>query len=424
MRTRTASAAVAVMVLALTIATASVATASRGSHTSSSESANAAKGLFYTGNAYGTFAFVGSTVVAGKSAFVSLGCTTAAGARNTNTVSTVDVPDVVTTGVIDTTAGSFAHDGTVKSRTSAVVHEANLLSGLITATEIKAVSATIHDANGFRVRAAGSRFVDLVVNGVPISGTPAPNTTIQLPGVGRVVLNQRIKHVGSSSASLTENMIHVYVTVDLPGIAKGTQIIVAHATSDLELNKAGSLDGFAFGTKAHTGHVLISGRSALVRMPCGGTHGRVKTNSVASVSLPGIGATGTVTDTAEGTIDRHEATGETTSTVQGADLLSGLITADLITADAHASKAGGVITLSDEGSSFVNLVVNGQPIAGDVAPNTRIRVDGLTIWLHRVITSSNDIEVRMIEIVVKGSNPFGLDIGTDIQVAVAHASVH
>jgi hypothetical protein len=242
--------------------------------------------------------------------------------------------------------------------------------------------------------------------------------------VGRVVLNEQITSIGASTASFTVNMVHVFVTVDQPGVAKGTQIIVAHATSDLELNKAGSLDGIAYGTRAHVGHSVISGPSAVVHMPCAGTDGRVKTNSVAGVSIPGVGSTGTVTDTAQGTIDATTATGETTSTAQAVDLLSSLVTADLVKADAHASKAGGVITLSDAGSTFVNLVVNDQPISGDVAPNTKIRVDGLMIWLHRVITTSNSIEVRMIEIIVKGSNPFNLKTGTDIQVAVAEASVH
>src|SRR5206468_1078901 len=135
-------------------------------------------------------------------------------------------------------------------------------------------------------------------------------------------------------------------------------------------------------------------------------------------------STGTVTDTAQGTVGATQASGETTSTVQAANLLSGLVTADVITADAHASEKNGVIALGDAGSHFVNLVVNGDPIAGNVARNTRIRVDGLVIWLHRVIRTSNDIQVRMIEIVVNGSNPFGLDVGTDIRVAVADASVH
>jgi hypothetical protein len=388
------------------------------------QSAGTGEGLFYTGNAYGTYAFVGKTVVAGRSALVTLGCTTTAGIHNTNTVGTVNVPNVITTGAIDTTADSLGSGGTVKSRTSADIHDASLLSGLITTTEVKAVSTTAHSAAGFHLSAAGSSFVNLVVNGVPITGTPAPNTTIHLPGVGRVVLNEQIRRIGTRRASLTVNMVHVYVTIDLPGIAKGTQIILAHATSDLELNKAGSLDGIAYGTKAHVGHVVISGPSAVVHMPCAGTKGRVKTNSVASVSLPGIGSTGTVTDTAQGSIDATTATGETTSTVQAADLLAGLVTADLIKADAHASKTGGNISLGDAGSTFVNLVVNGQPISGDVAANTRIKVDGLTIWLHRVITKSNSIEVRMIEIIAKEGNVFGLQTGTDIQIAVAEASVH
>lgn len=423
MRTRSGSALVALMIFALPIGLVSAAAAAQVS-SAAPPAASPGAGLFYTGDAYGTYAFVGHTVVAGKSALVALGCTTNAGVHNTNTVATVNVPNVVTTGAIDTSADSIATRNTVKSRTSADVHDASLLSGLITASEVTAASTTSHNAAGFHVRAKGSSLVNLVVGGNPISGTPAPNTTIHLPGVGRVVLNEQIKRIGSSTASFTVNMIHVFVTVDQPGVAKGTQIIVAHATSDLELNKAGSLDGIAYGTKAHVEHNVISGPSAVVHMPCAGTKGKVKTNSVTSVSIPSVGSTGTVTDTAQGTIDASTASGETTSTVQTVDLLSGLVTADLVKADAHASKTGGVITLGDGGSTFVNLVVNGDPISGDAPPNTKIKVDGLTIWLHRVITSSNNIEVRMIEIIVKGSNPFGLQPRTDIQVAVAEASAH
>ena len=110
--------------------------------------------------------------------------------------------------------------------------------------------------------------------------------------------------------------------------------------------------------------------------------------------------------------------------MQTVDLLSSLVTADTVKADAHASKTAGVITLSDAGSTFVNLVVNGQPISGDVARNTKITVGNLTIWLHRVIQTPNSIEIRMIEIIVNGPNPFNLQTGTDIRVAVAEASVH
>lgn len=414
---------IALTILALPIATTAPAVA-LGGRNAPRQSTGADAGLFYTGNAYGSYAFVGSTLVAGKSALVALGCATTAGVHQRNEIAHVSVPGVLSTGVIESRAATSDSGGTQTSRTSSEVHNADVLTGLITADEIKAASATSHNGNGFRTTAGGSHFLNLVVNGQPISAHVKPNTTIQLPGVGRVVLNEHRRTVGADSASFTVNMIHVYVTQDLPGIPKGTQIVVAHATSDLELNKEGSLDGMAFGSKAHVGHTVISGRTALVRMPCAGTHGDVKMNSVAGVNLPGIGTTGTVTDTAQGSVDATTASSETTSTVQAADLLSGLVTADVIVADAHASKTGGVVSLGDAGSHFVNLVVNGHAIDDNVAPNTRIRVDGLTIWLHRVLQDSNSIEVRMIEIVVKGSNPFGLEIGTDVQVAVAEASVH
>jgi hypothetical protein len=41
-----------------------------------------------------------------------------------------------------------------------------------------------------------------------------------------------------------------------------------------------------------------------------------------------------------------------------------------------------------------------------------------------VIQKPNQITVRMIEIIVNGANPFGLNLSTDIQVAVAEASAH
>jgi hypothetical protein len=75
---------------------------------------------------------------------------------------------------------------------------------------------------------------------------------------------------------------------------------------------------------------------------------------------------------------------------------------------------------------FVDLHVEGFPdIGDDVPPNTRLRILGLgTLWLHRIIQTSNSIEVRMIELIVTEPNGFGIAVGTNIRVAVASASVH
>jgi hypothetical protein len=395
----------------------------------------ASPGLFYTGDAFGSLAKVASTVTSGKTAVVGFGCQTQAGRHVANTIASLNAPPVITTGVVNTTGDSTDTGSVQSSQFTADVHDVNLLAGLITATEVKAVSTTSNDATGLHVSSVGSTFVDLVVGGTAITGTPAPNTvlTLSVGGqvVGTVTLNEQVQSISATKAALTVNMIHVKLTAAIPGVATaGTDIIVSHAKSDLELNKAGSLDGKAYGTKATVGSLILSGPTALITMPCAGTNGQVRTNSMATVDLGSLGSSGTVTDTAQGTITAATASGETTSTVQTVELLSSdggqtfLVTADLVKADAHASKTGGVLTFSDSGSHFTNLVVNGTPIADNVAANTQITVDGLTIWLHRVIQKPNQITVRMIEIIVTGSNPFGLNLNTDIQVAVAEASVH
>jgi hypothetical protein len=219
-------------------------------------------------------------------------------------------------------------------------------------------------------------------------------------------------------------MIHLTITASLPGITAGTQVVVAHADSDLELNKSGTLDGVAYGSLVNVSNVVLSGRMAVQSMPCGGTRGRLLTNQVASVNVPGVITSGTVVDTARGKDNATFLGGETTSTIQGLNLGAGLISADLIKADASASNNGGVV-LSDTGSQFVNLVVNGTAITDPVAPNTEINtIPGITIWLHRVIQRSNSIQVRMIELIVTGPNAGGLQLGLDVRVAVAEASVH
>lgn len=391
-------------------------------------------GFQFVADAYGTQATLGNVFVAGKTAVSTLGACgiVAPPVHDENTVASADATPLFTTGVINTTAdGNILQNGTLQAMATADVHDASLLvtqlGGVITADEVKAVSTTTHDAAGFHTSANGSAFVNLVVAGVPIIGLPAPNTQINLLGFGRVVLNEQITRIRQASASFTVNMIHVFIDqANILNIPVGTQIIVSHATSGLTSGVQGTLDGQAYGTKATVARVVTSGPSALIKMSCLGTNGRLKTNSIAEVQVPPLFSVGEVVDTALGTENSTSAVGELTSTVQGVDVVTSLVTASLIKADAHASNINGALTFSDDGSMFVDLHVTGFPdIGDDVPPNTRLHIVGLgTLWLHRIIQTSNSIEVRMIEVIVTEANGFGLSIGTDIQVAVAEASVH
>ncbi|HXM24362.1 MAG TPA: choice-of-anchor P family protein [Terriglobales bacterium] len=381
--------------------------------------------LVFGASAFGTDAFVGTKVLSGKSAFVTLGdCSTTIGAHVTNTVTSANVPPIFTTGAINTVAMTSA----TMSQASSHVQQANALAGLITADDVTAVSTTMDQNGSLQVSASGSAFTNLVVAGQQIQGTPPPNTKIQLPGFGFVVLNEEHSKIGNSSAKLVVNMIHVFVTqANVLNIPKGAQIIVADALSRLQVAPNAALDGFSFGSSAHLGHTIISGRSALEIMPCLGTDGELRENTAAGVNVPKILTTGSVKDTVQGTVSSDSSVGETTSTVHGSNLVSKLLTAKVIKADSNASTTDGIkFTFSDTGSRFLGLKVSGHPgIHDNVPPNTKVKISGLgTLWLHRVIQTDNYIEVRMVELIVNQANKYGIAVGTEVRIADAHVSLH
>ena len=107
------------------------------------------------------------------------------------------------------------------------------------------------------------------------------------------------------------------------------------------------------------------------------------------------------------------------------DLLNSLVGATTIEAVAHGIRTNGNDAFDHAGSMFVGLSVAGFPnIHDDVAPNTKVVIANLgTLYLYRVMRSSNAIEVRIIELKVTQANAFGLPIGADIRVAVARAAI-
>ncbi len=377
----------------------------------------------YTGNAYGTKVSVGSTVKSGPSAYITLGCTTSAGVQKSNTVLDVNVAPLAFSGTVRTTANTSASP--TKSRTTAETEKVSLLGGAVTADLVRAVSSTTRSSGAFQTSSAGSTFVNLRVGTTVINATTAPNTRIDLDGLGYVILNEQVRSVKPTKASLTVNMIHVFVTVSNNlGFKVGTDIIVSHAQSGLAGPTAVFLDGKAYGTSLRVGSLVKSGPSAVVYMPCTGTNGRILTNSLATVNIPGVLTSGTLRNTAQGTVTASTATGVTTATIEKVNLLGGLVTADVVKAVARASSDGTTNTFSDEGSSLLNLSVSGHPgVKADA--NTKVELAGLgTLYIHRVIRTSTSIEVRMLELVVQQTNTYGLAVGTVLRVAVAEASVH
>jgi hypothetical protein len=108
---------------------------------------------------------------------------------------------------------------------SATLGTVSILNGLITADGVVAMaSSTGGDSN-----AAGSSLANLVVNGVQMSD-PAPNTRVELAGVGYAILNEQV----TTSNGITVNMIHVVLQQRvLAGYVTTGEIVVGSASSSV-----------------------------------------------------------------------------------------------------------------------------------------------------------------------------------------------
>jgi hypothetical protein len=383
--------------------------------------------ILYSAGAYGSQASVAGIVTVARTAPVAVGsgCGTAkVPSMVTGTVASLNALPLLTTGLVNTSASDAPGIATGSSD----VHSLTLLAGLISATEIKSVSTTTVDSHQvLQSSAAGSTFVNLNVLGRIINGLPAPNTTIPLANLGRIVLNEQISSRPVGAMHLTVNMVHLYITLtNVLGIPIGTEVIVSDASSGLTVvGGPGALEGTAYGTTV-SGTLLSSGPTASASVPCQGTNGIVKTNTLAALNLPLILNSGTIVDTAVGTVSPGFVNSETTSTVQGLNLLSGLLTANVIHAHASGTTTDGVNFNFAGGGSFTGISVAGHPeITDNVPPNTQIPILNLgTLYLNRVILNNNTIQNRMVELIVNHSNTLGLPIGLDIKISYAEAGLH
>jgi hypothetical protein len=134
-------------------------------------------------------------------------------------------------GLASITTGQIA-EGLVSVTATAEAADVNILNGLISAKAVLALATSFANGTTAAAESNGSTLLDLVIAGVSYAdGAPAPNTRVDLPGVGYVMLNEQVSSGdGMRSAGLTVNMIHVYLVDPLTGTTTG-EIVVAAARS-------------------------------------------------------------------------------------------------------------------------------------------------------------------------------------------------
>ena len=331
------------------------------------------------GNAYGVKVQVGGLLVVTPQVSADIGScfgNTSNGAHKT--ALSLNIPNILSSDSVDShvETGKSSDGTSTFTRSTETIQNVNLLGGLIHATTLKALSEVRYtDGSGFSFR-NGSSVVGLTINGKSINGAQAPNTKIDLPGIGFVVVNEQKRNVKSDFASQEVNLIHVHVTnAGNPlGLQLGTDITVAHAFASLTtpLPIGGRVNGTASGIYYRLGNVVKIGQNPHASIPClGGT----STANLATLSVPSIVSAQTMATTATGTLGPTKTVGETTATIQSVNLLNGLVTGTAIKAVAHGEFDGTNYTFNSNGSTLF-VSVAGVPVL-NIQPNTTIQIPTL-----------------------------------------------
>jgi hypothetical protein len=183
--------------------------------------------------------------------------------------------------------------------------------------------------------------------------------------------------------------------------------------------------GFAYSPQLVVGAVT-TGPLVYEIVPCFGTGGAVETDSVAGANIPGVVSTGTVSVTAMGNLNKSETIAQTTSSIAGANLLSGLLSATAINGVATGTTTDGVTFDFTGGGTFVGLVVTGHPeITDNPAPNTHINIAGLgVLWFNKISLYADRIKVAPVELEINTTNTLGLPIGAELTLGLVEAQLH
>ncbi|WP_424184653.1 choice-of-anchor P family protein [Actinokineospora sp. G85] len=121
----------------------------------------------------------------------------------TNTLASIEVPGVLTTGVVTSSANLNESTGVVHSE--AAVAEARLLLGNL--GSIGSLKATCDATQAGNVGSTALTGVNLL--GVSIPGNPAPNTTVSIPPVLSLASLTFNEQIANPDGSLTVNAVHV-----------------------------------------------------------------------------------------------------------------------------------------------------------------------------------------------------------------------
>ncbi len=222
---------------------------------------------------------------------------------------------------------------------------------------------------------------------------------------------------------------HISRTTLLATVTLGVAMTVAGGSAAVAGSPLfGSFGGNAYGTFANAtaGDIATKlGRSAYLPCPCKGTDNQVISNRVDTVNAGKPFKADAIETTVQAGKSSTQPTARNreTAKVTGVRALDGAISADAVLAEGTVWANPTTLKASAKGSLFLHLRILGQPIASNVAPNTRINLPGFGFVRLFEVKRSGDgvttrgIKVTMLHIVIKRANSLHIPVGAEIKVS-------
>ncbi|WP_028654584.1 choice-of-anchor P family protein [Nocardioides sp. J54] len=349
---------------------------------------------------------------------------------HSNSTAAANVLNLASVGAAETRTTATKDGANIKieswSRTAGV----SLLNGLIKLDAVESTVVTTGKPDGTSSAVGNHKLLGIKILGVNLPVNIPQNYGVNIPGVAAISLNTTY-HAGTSELSATRSWaVAVQLLKSRDGYDAGTVIILSPVNHYLQeatpAANAPRLGGFAYSSriqaKVGTQISVVSDPTAYTGTPFDGSNGNTLRNSTATVSLPGIATLGTLTSTSTSKRDSSNGNAEITNTNKtvGLNLLGGLIKADAIEVTASAKLVDGVWTQSMK-MSTVNLVIAGQKIPIDVAPNTAIDIAGLgkvEINKQGTLPAQKINRIDGLKITLDTAQA-GLPVGAVIELAIA-----
>jgi hypothetical protein len=321
---------------------------------------------------------------------------------------------------------------TARVSNSSTVNDLRALGGLITADKVRAVAGLSVDPRAIDLRGAGT-FTNLRIAGRTVPENVAPNTRINLPNIGNVIVKKIVKSGGGGAdyGGVRVEMLHVNVLqANSLGLPVGSVVSLGSASAafergPLDVSFAGEAFGTAMVAKSTSTLRTRVARTARVFVDCQGTDGETLKSEVANSSVPGVISTGRITNGAITGPVLGDTRVTVISNVENVSLFGGLVRANSIRAVARDTVEDGVRISSAVDSAVTGLSIAGIPVPPP-APNTQLPLAGIG---HVILNeqsvqpanSRNRTAVTGIHIVVETPNSFGVPVGTEILVGRAES---